>query len=130
MDQPDGLCCESPWLALALYALIGCVNHYVRDFIGALELPLESMLSEAQYSILTSVYFMPNLLTPLLAGWLVHRFGPAPCLRCFGAVASVGSLLMLVSACLTSFGLLVGGRVLAGVVYEPLLSPLRAARSC
>jgi len=46
-------------------------------------------------------------------------------------VASVGSLLLLVSACLTSVGLLVGGRVLAGVVYEPLdaiwvplLSPL------
>ena len=62
------------------YLLVACVcyglfsNHWARDSLGALEAPLESdapySMSVRAYNALTSIYFLPNLVAPVLAGVL------------------------------------------------------------
>ena len=69
------------WLAiLTTYVLL--VNHWARDCIGALEIPLESNatgygLTPRQYNSLSSIYFLPNALVPIIAGVISQRNGAA-----------------------------------------------------
>ena len=64
------------------------INHWARDSIGALELPLESEedglhLTVRQYYFLSGIYFLPNIVVPLLAGVVAESFGAARTLFVF-----------------------------------------------
>ena len=58
-------------LVVLLVLLLDCANHWSRDFFGALEGELEAAfgLSEARYHLLTSVYFLASVPSPLVAGF-------------------------------------------------------------
>ncbi|KAL3919459.1 MAG: hypothetical protein SGPRY_005624 [Prymnesium sp.] len=100
-------------------------NHWARDSLGAIETPLESKppyeLSARQYHWLTSIYFIPNIAMPVVAGLLAHTYGASLIyVLCF-AVAAAGNVLV----CLSSLGghdsafvLLLCGRALMGLAYE------------
>ena len=69
------------------YLLCICVayglftNHWSRDSLGAVEVPLETeepfVLTVLQYNAVTSLYFLPNIVVPVLAGMLSQRYGAA-----------------------------------------------------
>jgi hypothetical protein len=63
-----------------LTSLLIFVNHYCRDSVGALEKQMEDHvgITEAQYASLNSLYFLPNIITPLLVGTAAHKLGGAP----------------------------------------------------
>mmetsp|Transcript_510 Transcript_510/g.1720 ORF Transcript_510/g.1720 Transcript_510/m.1720 type:complete len:386 (+) Transcript_510:61-1218(+) len=100
-------------------------NHWARDSLGALEVPLESdapySLSARRYNALTSLYFLPNIGVPILAGVLAHRFGAAATYAAFFAIAAAGNGLVGASVAAGgggAFGLLLVGRALMGIAYE------------
>ena len=111
-------------LGVAVCTNLFC-NHWARDSIGALELPLESSadayaLSVRQYETLSGAYFFPSVLLPVLAGMLAQRYGAANTLVGFAAISFVGNALVALSAWWGSFPLLLSGRVLMGMSYEAL----------
>ena len=115
----------------ARFLLVICVayglfaNHWSRDTLGALEVPLETdepyALSVREYNLVTSVYFSPNLCVPLIAGVVAQRFGSARTYVAFFLVAAAGNAIVATSTMgtnATSFPLLLVGRSLMGVAYE------------
>ena len=107
--------------------LLGCANHYNRDFTAALEAQLEAPpplglgLSSHEYLTITSVYFVPNLFTPLLAGVASQVFGAAACLLVAAAVATLGNLVFIVGVVgAQPLAVLVAGRLCIGLSYEAL----------
>mmetsp|Transcript_1523 Transcript_1523/g.4844 ORF Transcript_1523/g.4844 Transcript_1523/m.4844 type:complete len:141 (+) Transcript_1523:140-562(+) len=91
MPSPCGRRCLL--VACVAYGLFA--NHWARDSLGALEVPLESdapySLSARRYNALTSLYFLPNIGVPILAGVLAHRFGAAATYAAFFAIAAAGN---------------------------------------
>ena len=119
--------------ALVTWILLG--NHWVRDSIGALELPLESNatgygLSPRQYNSLNAIYFLPNVLMPIVSGVMAQRRGAAKVLVEFLRLLFLGSVLTAAGALIASalsvqeahsdvpYGLTLAGRALAGIAYE------------
>ena len=59
------------WVLVSAFAVNMFCNHWSRDSLGALEVPLETgymNLTVAEYNALSSAYFFPNVIVPLLAG--------------------------------------------------------------
>ena len=70
------------WLVAFELSLVIFSNHYTRDVVGALEKQMESDLgiSTVQYAMMNSLFFGPNIISPILAGVAIKRFGnPALC---------------------------------------------------
>ncbi|CAE8647158.1 unnamed protein product [Polarella glacialis] len=119
-------------LALAQCWLL-FINHYSRDITGALENEIEQGfgVSRAQYSAVNSIYFVPNLFVPLLAGMLAQRIGALKVVTLIIAASAAGHLVVGIGTSAESFLLFSLGRLLLGVCYEtidmmplPLLNPL------
>lgn len=122
------------WLAAAItYVLFS--NHWSRDSVGALELPLEQdagfMLTPYEYNLLSSVYFFPNIVVPLVAGAMAQRNGPAVTYVLFLRILCAGNVLVGLGAVIGgaagdagggrtpgSFWLLLAGRACMGIAYE------------
>lgn len=113
------------------YALACCVtynlfaNHWNRDSIGALELPLENDptfgFSVRQYNSLSAAYFAPNIPVPFVAGVLSQIYGPALIYVGFGVAAFCGNVLFAAAALTPPrYALLLSGRVMTGIAYEAL----------
>ena len=99
-------------------------NHWSRDSVGALEIPLEAdyNFSVRQYNSLSAAYFAPNLPIPIVAGIIAQAFGPANCLLAFALVAFVGNALVGLGVASASmrYILILAGRILMGVAYEAI----------
>ena len=114
------------------YLLAVCVtwnlfaNHWSRDSLGALEIPLEhgnqTGLSVRQYNSLQAAYFTPNLPVPILAGVLSQMFGPANVMVGFTCAAFFGNTFVAMAAGPSGaqYHLLLLGRSLMGIAYEAL----------
>ena len=113
-------------IAAALVTMNLFCNHWSRDSVGALEIPLEAEFgfSVMQYNALSAVYFAPNLPVPILAGIISQVFGPANCLVGFALFAFLGNALVMLGATATAsaerYGLVLAGRAFMGVAYEAI----------
>jgi hypothetical protein len=109
------------WLLPVFVGLILFCNHYSRDCPGALEKPIENELSFTQqdYSILNSLYFVPNIISPLIAGMFIDKLGGI--VNCFYlslAIASLGHICFGLGATWESKGIMYLGKGLSGSMYE------------
>ena len=100
-------------------------NHWSRDSIGALEIPLEEdfALSVRQYNSLSAAYFAPNLPVPIVAGIVAQNFGPANSLLGFAIVACFGNICLyqgVASGLGARYFLILAGRFMMGVAYEAI----------
>ena len=112
------------WAALAAVSTVLCCNHWVRDWPGALQIPLEEKVftSTEQYHSFNSIYFLPNLITPVVGGALATKYGAPLVWGSFSGCLALGCLLQLRYALVegTSIEMLFAGRILNGVAYEAL----------
>jgi MFS family permease len=95
-------------------------NHYVRDSLGALEKQFESHLgyTNQEYANLNALYFLPNIITPLLAGMVLDQIGVARSFLYAVLVASIGHLLFAFGIQIHSKVIVFLARGLSGSVYE------------
>jgi len=124
---------SSRWTAF--WALAWClfVNHYARDLTGVLEIEIETELSltRTSFQALNSIYFAPNLFTPLIMGIASQWFGASRMLAIVSGLAVIGHLLVALGGQNRSYGILLAGRAILGLTYEcidivpiPILGPL------
>lgn len=106
-----------------LVAFIIFGNHYTRDAPGALEKQLENELgfSTHEYSLLNSIYFIPNIVTPLMAGIFIRDLGGVPKAFLLSTiVAAAGHLVVGMGVEMESKIAMFAGKILAGSMYEIL----------
>jgi len=121
------------WFLAAAVCWCMFANHYARDVTGTMEreIEVELHISSEKFQLLNSVYFAPNLITPLVFGVLSQRFGGSNMLLIVYIVAAVGHCLVGAAGHLRSYSMLLAGRTVLGLTYEsidvapfPILSPL------
>ena len=106
------------WLLVLFTGLIMCGNHYARDAVGALELQIESdlLITPDQYAAINSIYFIPSIVAPLLAGVFTNYIGGAgKCLLYAVISASVGHIVFSLGIELDNIRLVYVGRSIAGM---------------
>lgn len=92
-------------------------NHYARDAVGALEIQIEtdSVVSADQYATINSLYFLPSIIAPLLAGVFSNYLGGAEkCLLYSVISSSIGHFIFALGVQLDDIRLIYTGRSLAG----------------
>jgi MFS family permease len=117
----DQLKMPSRWVTAIVVGLIIFANHYTRDVVGTLEKQLEAgfPMSMGTYALLNSMYFGPNIVSPLVAGILIKLFGrPHRFLFLVCLVAATGHSLFWYGYQVRNINGLFIGRTLAGAVYE------------
>jgi hypothetical protein len=106
-----------PCITYALFA-----NHWSRDSIGALEVPLETEfdLSPSQYNALTSVFFAPNVIMPCVAMALAQLTKVTWTYALFVLILALGNALvgLAVFGNSNTYTAMLAGRALMGVAYE------------
>ena len=76
-------------------------------------------MTTKKYNMLNSLFFLPNVITPLLAGVLAKQFGgPSKCLVGATIVYSFGHFLFAAGIEWAVNAAMYSGRVLSGVMYE------------
>lgn len=110
-------------LALACCLLVG--SYYCFDNPSALESQFTDKngsfaLSNVNYNLLYSVYSFPNIVLPLLGGFLIDRLGIRFGIILFSFLIIVGQFLVMLGGILTSYWILILGRVIFGLGGESL----------
>ena len=113
---------RSRWLTVFLAGYIMCGSHYARDAVGALERQIETDLSITadQYATINSVYFIPSIFAPILAGIFTNYLGGASnCLLYAVISSSVGHFIFSLGIQFDNICLIYVGRSIAGESLIP-----------
>ncbi|KAH6579821.1 hypothetical protein BASA61_010021 [Batrachochytrium salamandrivorans] len=114
------------WLVLALACLMVFGNYYCYDLPSALNTPLYQYLGtdystyQYQLNLLYSVYSLPNVILPLVAGVLVDRFPSSYMMVAFSLLVCIGQGIFAAGVSTKSFPAMIFGRLLFGMGGESL----------
>ena len=109
------------WYIPVFICIILFINHYTRDTVGALERQIEEDLhiSISEYSMLNSLFFVPNTIIPMFATLLCIWLGGTTQVVLFGvSVTSCGHVLFAIGASMQSNHVMDFGRLISGSTYE------------
>eukprot|EP01004_Peranema_trichophorum_P003010 NODE_2026_length_1713_cov_43.933333_g1731_i0.p1 GENE.NODE_2026_length_1713_cov_43.933333_g1731_i0~~NODE_2026_length_1713_cov_43.933333_g1731_i0.p1 ORF type:complete len:498 (+),score=54.34 NODE_2026_length_1713_cov_43.933333_g1731_i0:76-1569(+) len=108
------------WLILVLAGLLLFGRNYNYDTPAAVKGPLSNdlVISESQYSLLFSVYSLPNIFLPFLGGFLIDKYGTSSTMGYFTLICMIGSLLSALGVQFRVYWILLCGRILFGLGGE------------
>ncbi|MHC5905886.1 MFS transporter [Streptomyces sp. S6] len=109
------------WAFVALLVVGGVVNYLDRATLSVANTTIagEFGLSATEMGLLLAAFSWPYAIANLPAGYLVDRFGPK---RMYAWAAGLWSLMTMVTAAASSFGLLYAARVALGVAESPFFT--------
>lgn len=114
------------WLVLVIVSIAMAGNYYVYDSINPLELIFREQLgySATMFGWLNSAYSAAALLTLIIGGILIDRWGARKAMLVFGVICFLGAAL---TAFRGSFPVMVAGRVVLGLGAESLIVAVTTA---
>ncbi|GJJ76285.1 hypothetical protein EMPS_08644 [Entomortierella parvispora] len=114
------------WLVLLLACMIVFGNYYCYDIPAALNVQLREWLGtddgthQYQLNLLYAVYSLPNIVLPLLGGYLIDRLSASRMLILFSLCICLGQGIFSMGISLKSIGWMVLGRFIFGIGGECL----------
>lgn len=110
------------WTFAIVVSLIFSANHYSRDTPGAIEKQLETDIegfTPKDYSMINSLYFFPNMITPLFAGMLIEKLGGIHNSFLISvSIAAIGHVLFAFGVQYDHIPTIFVGKVISGSMYE------------
>jgi len=108
------------WLILALLFLTTFGSLFAYDTVGVLQDSIASNLkiSEFGLSILENIAVIPNIILPLLSGFIIDRYGIRLTFLVFTILVASGQLLICLGISHLSLPLLLLGRFIFGLGYH------------
>eukprot|EP01038_Epipyxis_sp_PR26KG_P013849 gene13849-18574_t len=127
MSMTQNLKSESAlrWIILISSCLLLFCSYYCYDIPAALHSQMKDYFSssvdfETNFSLLYSVYSLPNIFLPFFAGDFINRFGIRLCLTGFFICVTVGTIIFAVGLANESWGIMLLGRTIFGLGGESL----------
>ncbi|DAZ98210.1 TPA: hypothetical protein N0F65_005342 [Lagenidium giganteum] len=115
------------WVVLILACVLMIGNYYCFDNPAALKSQLQQRFNkypkdryEFLFNLLYTLYSIPNILLPFFGGVLVDRFGARVMLFVFSMTILTGQVIFATGCTLSSFNLMLAGRVVYGFGGESL----------
>ncbi|MEH0460145.1 MFS transporter [Streptomyces acidiscabies] len=109
------------WAFVGLLVVGGVVNYLDRATLSVANTTIsgEFGLSSTEMGLLLAAFSWPYAIANLPAGYLVDKFGPK---KMYAWAAGLWSLMTMVTAAASSFGLLYAARVALGVAESPFFT--------
>lgn len=118
---------QSPlrWLILFLACVMMIGNYYCYDNPAALKTQIESQMGnpsdyETMFSLLYTVYSIPNVVLPFFGGYFVDLMGVRLCLLVFAGLILLGQVVFAIGLAAKSWPIMFVGRVIYGLGGESL----------
>jgi len=110
------------WFALLFMNLLLVGYFAVFDSPQPLEAPIKELLNinDQEYSMLYSCLAVPNVILPIIAGYIVDSIGVRPSMIIFSILVLAGQLLLTYGAWLLNFTVMIAGRVVYSLGADPL----------
>lgn len=110
------------WLALVLMNLVLIGYFAVFDSPQPLETAIKATLqvNDQQYSCLYSFLAIPNIILPVIAGYIVDIVGVRLSMTAFALLVFVGQVILAFGAYILDFNVMVAGRVVYSLGADPL----------
>jgi MFS family permease len=107
------------WIVLLVMGVATYGSYYAFDYIGPLAPLLSRQLqfSDSQIGLLQAVYSFPNIVSMLVCGVIIDRFGTRKSLALFATLVFVG---LSITALSSQIGVMAGGRLLVGIGAEAM----------
>lgn len=105
---------------MACFYMFG--SNFCYDTPGPIETQLQRQLNvdATQYSLLYSVYSMPNMVLPLLGGILLDSIGVRLGLILFCGILALGQAIFMIGGYTNNFSTMIAGRVVFGMGGESM----------
>ncbi len=118
---------ESPlrWFILFFCCLMMIGNYYCYDIPAALHTQMDEYMGkpdnfETMFSLLYTVYSIPNVVLPFFGGYFVDKWGVRICLLVFASCITAGQVVFAFGLSIKSWPVMLLGRVLYGFGGESL----------
>jgi MFS family permease len=110
------------WIALFFICNLVCGSYFCYDNPATLQAAIIRRfdVSVTQYSLLYSVYSLPNIILPIFGGKIIDKFGKGSCLILTTLLVFLGQFILSFGADWDSFWTLVLGRLIFGMGSETL----------
>ncbi|MBV9609613.1 MAG: MFS transporter, partial [Acidobacteria bacterium] len=114
------------WVALIIVSMTMFGNYYIYDSINPLEVIFKDQLgfSATMFGWLNSSYSVAAVLTLLIGGIIIDRYGTRKAIALFAALCFVAAILTAVSS---RFAVMVAGRTVLGLGAESLIVAVTTA---
>lgn len=118
---------ESPyrWGILLFSCIMMIANYYCYDIPAALNSQMDDYFGnpsnyETMYSLLYTLYSIPNIILPFFGGYFVGQLGVRICLLVFTILITLGQLVVAIGLSSKSWPIMFIGRVIYGLGGENL----------
>jgi MFS family permease len=118
---------ESPirWAILSLTCLMMIGNYYCYDIPAALHTQMNEYFGkpsdfETLFSLLYTVYSVPNIILPFFGGYFTDKFGSRVCLLVFCGFITIGQFIFALGLSMKSWPIMLLGRVVFGFGGESM----------
>lgn len=118
---------QSPirWLVLLLTCTLMVGNYYCYDIPAALHSQMDDYMGkpsdfETLFSLLYTVYSVPNVILPFFGGFFVDKFGVRICMIAFAVFITAGQIIFAIGLSLKSWPIMFLGRVVFGFGGESM----------
>ena len=113
------------WVVLALTCLMMIGNYYSYDNPAALKTQIEDYMGdpsdyETLYSLLYTVYSIPNVFLPFFGGYFVDKWGVRICMLIFCCFIAAGQCIFALGLSVKSWPVMYVGRIIFGIGGESL----------
>ena len=113
------------WLILLLTCVMMIGNYYCYDIPAALHSQMDEYFGkpsdfETLFSLLYTVYSVPNVILPFFGGYFVDKWGSRICLIVFSGFICLGQLITAFGLSLKSWPIMFLGRVVFGIGGESM----------
>mmetsp|Transcript_26228 Transcript_26228/g.38868 ORF Transcript_26228/g.38868 Transcript_26228/m.38868 type:complete len:571 (+) Transcript_26228:73-1785(+) len=129
MDKDRGIVSKSQsqlrWMILLLNCILMIGNYYCYDIPAALKTQMDDYMGnpgnfETLFSLLYTVYSIPNIFLPFFGGYFVDKFGVRLCLLLFVSLIAAGQVIFAFGLSIKSWPIMFVGRVVFGFGGESI----------
>jgi nitrate/nitrite transporter NarK len=128
-SNQDNNCIHFKWIVL-FFSCLSCMgNYYCFDNPGALRVLLKKHFSQGEikdesfeyfYSLMYSVYSLPNIVLPIIGGFLIFRFGNRIVYVCCALFIMIGQFIFVIGITKKDVFWTLFGRVIFGLGGETI----------
>jgi MFS family permease len=120
--KPESL---TRWMILFLTCVMMIGNYYCYDIPAALNTQMDDYFGkqsdfETMFSLLYTVYSVPNIILPFFGGFFTDKFGARICMIVFCSFITLGQLITALGLSMKSWPVMLLGRVVYGIGGESL----------
>lgn len=121
-DKPESM---TRWVILFLTCVMMIGNYYCYDIPAALNTQMDDYFGkpsdfETYFSLLYTVYSVPNIVLPFFGGFFTDKFGARICLLVFCGFITLGQFIVALGLSMKSWPIMLIGRVIYGFGGESM----------